>query len=229
MRSTLRPLAAEFLGTFGFVFVAAGVTVINAARNDMFGFGGAGFAQAAAFAVLVTATMRISGGHLNPAVTFAVWMAGRIKTQRAALYIVSQLAAAVVAVLCVAEIFPSGAAHMAGYGVPRIAQDVTLTQAVLLEAILTLCLVSAVFGTAISRQAPQVGGFAVGLVLLFAGFVAGPITGAALNPARAFGPALLALDWHGHLAYWLGPLLGAAVGAFLWGKLLLPIPGDAEV
>jgi aquaporin TIP len=229
MRSTLRPLVAEFLGTFGFVFAVVAVAVISAARNDLLGFAGAALVQAAAFAVLVTATMRISGGHLNPAVTFAVWMTGRIKTPQAALYIVSQLAAAVVAVLCVGQILPPGAVHAASYGVPRITQDVTLTQAVLLEAVLTLCLVSAVFGTMISRQAPQVGGLAVGLVLLFAVFVGGPITGAALNPARAFGPALVALDWHGHLAFWLGPLLGAAVAAFLWDKLLLPLPGDPEV
>lgn len=228
MRSTLRPLAAEFLGTFGFVFAGAGVVVTNAARNDMFGFGGIAFAHALAFAVMVTATMRISGGHLNPAVTFAVWMVGRIKPGRAALYVVTQLAAAVVAVLCVGHLFPATAAQQASFGVPRIAQDMTLTQAVLLEAVLTLCLVSAVFGTALSRHAPQVGGFAIGLVLLFAMFVAGPLTGAALNPARAFGPALVAMDWHGHLAYWIGPLLGAAVAAFAWGKLLLPLPGDPE-
>ena len=228
MRSTLRPLAAEFLGTFGFVFVGAGIVVTNAARNDLFGLGGVAFAHALALAVMVTVTMRISGGHLNPAVTFAVWMAGRIKTRPAALYIVTQLAAAVVAVLCIGRMFPTPGVYAASYGVPRIAQDMTLTQAVLLEAVLTLCLVSAVFGTAVSRHAPQVGGFAIGLVLLFATFVAGPLTGAALNPARAFGPALVAMDWHGHLAYWIGPLLGAAVAAFLWGKLLLPIPGDPE-
>jgi MIP family channel proteins len=228
MRSTLRPLAAEFLGTFGFVFVGAGVVVTNTARNDMFGLGGIAFAQALAYAVMITATMRISGGHLNPAVTFAVWMAGRIKTRLAALYVVTQLVAAVVAVLCVGQLFPAGAAQQASFGVPRIAQDITLTQAVLLEAVLTLCLVSAVFGTVLSRHAPQVGGFAIGLVLLFGILVAGPLTGAALNPARAFGPALVALDWHGHLAYWIGPLLGAAVAAFLWGKLLLPLPGDPE-
>jgi aquaporin Z len=228
MRSSLRPLAAEFLGTFAFVFVGAGVVVTNAARNDLFGVGGIALAHGLAFAVMVTATLRISGGHLNPAVTFAVWMAGRIKTRPAALYVVAQLAAAVVAALCVGQLFPAAAAQQASFGVPRIAQDLTLTQAVLLEAVLTLCLVSAVFGTAVSRHAPQVGGFAIGLVLVFAIFVAGPFTGAALNPARAFGPALIARDWHGHLAYWIGPLLGAAVAAFLWGKLLLPLPGDPE-
>jgi aquaporin TIP len=228
MRSTLRPLAAEFLGTFAFVFVGAGIVVTNTARNDLFGIGGVAFAHAFAFAIMVTATMRISGGHLNPAVTFAVWMTGRLRLRVAALYVVVQLVAAVAAVACVGQLFPAAAAHQASFGVPRIAQDITLTQAVLLEAVLTLCLVSAVFGTAISRHAPHVGGFAIGLVLLFAGFVAGPLTGAALNPARAFGPALVSGDWHGHLAYWIGPLLGAAVAAFLWGKLLLPIPGDPE-
>jgi aquaporin Z len=80
----------------------------------------------------------------------------------------------------------------------------------------------------VSPHAPRVGGFAIGLVLLFDILIGGPLSGAAMNPARAFGPAAVSLDWHGQLAYWLGPLLGAAAAAFVWAKLLLPIPGDPE-
>jgi aquaporin Z len=104
----------------------------------------------------------------------------------------------------------------------------TMTAAVVLEAALTAFLVSAVFGTAVSRHAPRVGGFAIGLTFIPAILVAGSLTGGALNPARAFGPALVSGDWHGHLAYWIGPLLGAAVAALVWAKVLLPIPGDPE-
>jgi aquaporin TIP len=228
MRATLRPLAAEFLGTFGFVFIGAGAVVMNVARTGTVGLFGIAVAHGLAFAIMVTATMPISGGHLNPAVTFAVWMAGRIDLRKAILYVVAQLLAAVVAVLCVKWLFPVSAAQATSLGVPRIGPDIQLTGAVILEAILTLFLVSAVFGTAVSSQAPKVGGFAIGLVLVFDILVGGPLTGAAVNPARAFGPALVAMDWHGHLIYWVGPLLGAAVAAFVWAKLLLPIPGDPE-
>jgi len=228
MRSTLRPVAAEFVGTFVFVFVGCGAVVVDAARGGLFGVGGIAFAHAFGLAIGVTMAMPISGGHLNPAVTFAVWAAGRIDLRRAALYVVAQLAAAVAAVLVIKVLFPASGVAAASLGVPRIAQDLTLTAAVFVEAVLTFFLVSAVFGTGVSRHAPKVGGFAIGLTLIPAIFVGGPLTGAALNPARAFGPALVTLDWYGHLAYWIGPLLGAAVAALIWSKVLLPVLGDPE-
>jgi aquaporin Z len=182
MRSTLRPLAAEFLGTFGFVFIGAGLVVVDAMQRPGLGLGLVAIGHGLALAVMVTMTMRISGGHLNPAVTFGVWAAGRIDLKRAALYVVSQLLGAVVAALCVKWLLPATAAEAASLGVPRIAGDVDFTRAVLLEAFLTLFLVSAVFGTGVSRHAPQVGGFAIGLVLVFDILVGGPLTGAAMNP-----------------------------------------------
>jgi MIP family channel proteins len=228
MRPTMRPLAAEFLGTFLFVFVGCGAVVLNAAHNNFLGLGGIAFAHALAFAIAVTMTMNISGGHINPAVTFGLWVAGRIDVRKAALYVAVQLAAAVVAVLMVRVTYPVGAGVATSFGVPRLSSDISLSRAIALEAVLTLFLVSAVFGTAVSVHAPRVGGFAIGLTLLPAILVAGPLTGAALNPARAFGPALVSMDWHGHIVYWLGPLLGAAVAGLVWGKVLLPLPGDPE-
>jgi aquaporin Z len=224
MRSTVRPLLAEFLGTFGLVFIGAGAVVMDA--GGQLGLVGVALAHAIVLGVMVTATMRISGGHINPAVTFGLWMASKIDLKNAALYVVSQLAAAVFAALCVKWLYPTMAGEAMSYGVPRIAQNVTFTKAVFIEAILTLFLVSAVFGTAVSRHAPRVGGFGIGLVLLFDILAGGPLTGGAMNPARAFGPALVANDWHGHLAYWIGPALGAAVAAVLWGKVLLPREGE---
>lgn len=226
MRATLRPLLAEFLGTFFFVFVACAVVVLSGSRD--IGLGGTAFGLALAYAIAVTVMMPISGGHLNPAVTFAVWMAGRLEGPRAAGYVAAQLVAAAVAALVVARMYPLGPVEASSVGVPRIGSEMTLTGAIVLEAVLTALLVSAFFGTAVSRHAARVGGFAIGLTLIPAILVAGPLTGAALNPARAFGPALVAGDWHGHLAYWIGPLLGAAVAALLWAKVLLPIPGDPE-
>ena len=107
-------------------------------------------------------------------------------------------------------------------GVPVIANSVSLGQAIGIELVLTFFLVSAVFGTAVSPDAPRVAGFGIGLVLLFDILVGGPLTGAAMNPARAFGPALVAGQWVGHLVYWIGPLLGGLLAAVLWEYVLLP-------
>ena len=90
---------------------------------------------------------------------------------------------------------------------------------------LTFFLVSAVFGTCVNADAPKVGGFGVGLVLVFDILVGGPLTGAAMNPARAFGPALVAGQWVAHVVYWVGPILGGIVAALLWEHVLLPQAG----
>ena len=220
----IRALVGEFLGTFALVFIGAGAVVVDASKNGALGLPGVAFAHAAVLSVMVSATMNISGGHLNPAVTFAIWMSNRIKLVDGALYIVVQLAAGALGALAVKMLAPAMAGEMTSYGVPRIAGDVTLTKAILIEGVLTLFLVSAVFGTAVSPDAPKIGGFGIGTVLLFDILMGGPLTGAAMNPARAFGPALVGNDWHGHAAYWIGPLLGAAVAGILWSKILLPIP-----
>lgn len=225
MRPIIRPLAAEFLGTFGFVFIGAGAVVVDSAKGGELGLVGIALAHALAFSVMVTMTMNISGGHLNPAVTLGLWLAKKIDTRMGALYIVSQLSAAVLAALLVRWLLPGMAGEVTSYGTPRISGLLTDPQAIFIEAILTLLLVSAVFGTAVSAEAPRVGGFGIGLVLLFDILVGGPLTGAAMNPARAFGPALVAGDWNGHLIFWFGPFLGGAVAGVLWWWLL-PREGD---
>ncbi len=225
MSAKLRPLTAEFIGTFGLVFIGAGSIVVNQASGAL-GLLGIALAHAVVLSVMVTALMRISGAHFNPAVTLGLWLANKIEAKDAGFYVLTQLVAAVVAALLVKLLFPSVAGEITGYGVPRIASDVDLIQAILLEAILTFFLVSAVFGTAVSPEAPSgIGGFGIGLVLLFDILVGGPLTGAAMNPARAFGPAAIANDWVAQGAYWIGPLLGGAVAALVWGKVLLPKDG----
>ncbi len=222
MTKTLKQLVAEFLATFALVFIGAGAVVVDSMTGGDVGLVGIALAHGIVLAVMVTATMPISGGHVNPAVTFALWLARKIDARRAGLYIVAQLAGAVAGAFLLKALFPVGAGDATGWGVPRISPFVTFPQAIVIEAVLTLFLVSAVFGTAISPQAPKVGGFGIGLVLTFDVLAAGPLTGAAMNPARAFGPALAANDWHAHAAYWAGPLLGAAVAAVVWWWLLSP-------
>ena len=191
MSAKLRPLTAEFIGTFGLVFIGGGSVVVNEARSGALGLTGIALAHAMVLAVMVTALMRISGAHFNPAVTLGVWLTNKIEAKDAGLYVVTQLIAAVVAALLIKALLPAVAGEIAGYGTPRIAGDVDFMKAIVIEAILTFFLVSAVFGTAVSSEAPKVGGFGIGLVLLFDILVGGPLTGAAIRgvPYPAISPA----------------------------------------
>jgi aquaporin Z len=216
-------LVAEALGTFALVFVGAAVVVVNGGfPNSGIGLIGIALAHAVVLAVMVTATMTISGGHLNPAVTIGLLVTRRIAPADAGAYIVAQLAAATAGAALAKALLPAAAVRAALLGTPVIASSVTLEQAIGMELVLTFFLMSAVFGTAVSPDSPRVGGFGIGLVLLFDILVGGPLTGAAMNPARAFGPALVAGQWLGHVAYWVGPILGALLAALLWQYVLLP-------
>lgn len=223
MPSLARRLTAEALGTFGLVFVGAAVVVVNGGfPNSGIGLLGIALAHAVVLSVMISATMTISGGHLNPAVTVGLLAARRIDAASALAYIITQLVAACVAAYLVKLLLPPNAVRDTMLGVPVIASSVTAGQAIGLELILTFFLVSAVFGTAVSPDAPRVAGFGIGLVLLFDILVGGPLTGAAMNPARAFGPAAVAGEWVGQLVYWIGPILGALLAALLWEHVLLP-------
>ena len=223
MPSLARRLVAEAFGTFAFVFVGAAVVVVNGGfPNSGIGLIGIALAHAVALAVMVTATMTISGGHLNPAVTIGLLVTRRIAPAAAGAYIVVQLAAATAGAALAKALLPAAAVRATLLGTPVIASSVTLGQAIGMELVLTFFLMSAVFGTAVSPDSPRVGGFGIGLVLLFAILVGGPLTGAAMNPARAFGPAVVAGHWLGHVAYWVGPILGALLAAILWQYVLLP-------
>jgi MIP family channel proteins len=223
MPSLARRLVAEALGTFSFVFVGAAVVVVNGGfPNSGIGLLGIALAHALALSIMITATMTISGGHLNPAVTIGLLAARRISVVSAIAYIVTQLAAATLAAFLVKALLPVGAVRSALVGVPVIAGSMTLGQAIGLELVLTFFLMFAVFGTAVSPDAPRVGGFGIGLVLLFDILVGGPLTGAAMNPARAFGPAVASGEWVGHIVYWVGPVAGALLAALVWEYFLLP-------
>jgi aquaporin TIP len=223
MPSLTRRLTAEALGTFGLVFVGAAVVVVNGGfPNSGIGLIGIAFAHATVLSIMITSTMTISGGHLNPAVTIGLLLGRRIDPLSAAGYIAVQLAAACLAALLVKLLLPAPAVRNAMLGVPVIASSVSLGQAIGIELVLTFFLMSAVFGTAVSPDAPRVAGFGIGLVLLFDILVGGPLTGAAMNPARAFGPAVISGEWVGQLVYWIGPIVGALLAAVLWEFLLLP-------
>src|SRR5690348_5153300 len=225
MPNRLRPLTAEFIGTLLFVFLGVGSMVAAAASGS--GAGGIGpvgvaLAHGIGMAVIVSMTMSISGGHINPAVTFGLWIANKIGGRLAWQYVGAQVLGAVAGAGLVKAFLPRIAVAMTLVGTPRLASDVTFMQAVWIEALLTFFLVSAVFGTAVSSEAPRIAGFGIGLAIFVDGLVGGGLTGAVMNPARAIGPALVAWQWSAHAVYWIGPLIGAGVAGALWKAVLLP-------
>ncbi|MGE5092430.1 MAG: MIP/aquaporin family protein [Bacillota bacterium] len=229
MPSLTRRLVAEFIGTFGFVFFGCGAVVANAYPGSGIGVPSIALVHGIALAVLVTATMAISGGLLNPALTVGLFVARRLDAKSTVGYIIVQCLGAILGALALKLLFPIGIARLVSYGTPMIANTITLPAAIAIEALLTFFLMSAVFGTAVLANAPRVGGFAIGLTLYACIVVAAQLTGPAVNPARAFGPAVVSGVWVGHIAYWIGPIVGAVVAALLWDRVLLPPREDVTV
>lgn len=222
MPSLVRRSLAEALGTFAFVFIGTGAVAAKYYPDANYGLFGIATAHGLALAVMITATMAISGGHLNPAVTIGLLVTRHTNLRTALAYIPAQLTGAVLASLLLKAVFPVGVTRPISLGTPTIGVNILITQAIAVEAILTFFLVSAVFGTCVNSQAPKVGGFGIGLVVLVGILVGGPATGAAMNPARAFGPALVSGQWIGQAVYWVGPLVGGILAALVWEHVLLP-------
>jgi MIP family channel proteins len=221
MHSLSRRALAEAIGTFGLVFFGAGTVAVQGMPNGASGIVGIALAHGLVLAVLVTALLGISGGHLNPAVTLGLLVARRTEARTAAVYIVAQLIGAVLAAFLIKAVYPIGMTRGVTLGTPAIAGAVQFHQAVMMEAAMAFLLVSAVFGTCVNPASPRIGGFGIGLALTVDILAGGPLTGAAVNPARAFGPALVSGNWVAHAAYWIGPILGGIIAAVVWEYVLL--------
>ena len=216
----MRPLAAEFIGAFVLVFAGAGSIIVfsgNAAGVVVIAL-----AHGLAIAVMVSTLGHISGGLFNPALTVGLWVTRRLGTLATAGFVLAQLAGAAVAAWGLLLLFPEAQREAANLGVPALGPTTSFAQGVGLEAVMTLILMLVVFGTALDGRGPRVGGFAIGLTITLDIFFGGPLTGAAMNPARAFGPALAQLSWDSHLVYWIGPLIGAVAGALIYHYVFMP-------
>jgi MIP family channel proteins len=222
MHSLFRRSIAEAFGTFGLVFFGSAAVAAQWMPGGASGMLGIALAHGLVLAVLVTALLSISGGHLNPAVTLGLVVARRTNLTTAAAYIAAQLTGAVLASLLLKTVFPIAMVRGMSLGTPTIAGSIQFNQAVIMEAAMAFLLVSAVFGTVCNPAAPRHGGLWIGLALVVDILAGGPLTGAAVNPARAFGPALVSGQWVAHAAYWVGPILGGAAAALLWEYVLLP-------
>jgi MIP family channel proteins len=215
-----RAYLAETIGTFAVVFVSAGAVCLNEFTGRGMGLLGVALASGLMLSVAVTATAHLSGGHLNPAVTFGFFILGKMDRSQALRYVGFQLLGATRAGFSLRAIFDEHVWRQAQLGTPVLAPEITTARAIFLEAILAFLLVFAFWATLQEDRAPRIGGFGVGLTWCAEILVAGPLTGAAANPARAFGPALASGQWGSHLVYWIGPLLGGGLAAFLYAHFL---------
>lgn len=214
---------AELLGTFALVFIGAGSVCANyyLVKSGSPGFGLLGIAIAFGFVVVAVAYSLgyISGAHINPAVTISMVTTRRMKVGVGFMYIVSQVAGATLAGYMLKVLFPNALAG-AFLGTCVLGADVTVTQAIVMETVITFLLVFVVYATVIDkRSTPALAGLAIGFVVLFGVMVGGAISGGSMNPARVFGPAMASGHFANHYVWWVGPILGGIAAGFTYDLL----------
>ena len=256
MTKLVPALVAEAIGVFALSFI--GILAIHELGAVPGGLIGIALAHGLILAIMISVFMAVSGGHINPAVTVGLLVGGKIKIGPALAYIIAQGIGGILAGLVVIAIFASTPKHPApapeptnpqavvslenagspgaqlvANGTPSLSdipekQPVSPFGAFLAETVATFFLVLAVWGTAVDPRAPKIGGFGIGLVVTADILAIGPLTGAAMNPARAFGPALASTlggahyDWANHWIFWAGPLLGGILASLIYRGLIYP-------
>jgi len=225
MYNLAQKLFAEFLGTFALVFFAAGAICVDFQLRATGGLGLVGIALASGltYAIMVSALSHISGGHFNPAVTIGYWVTRRLSTLESLAYWAAQLAGATAAAFYLKLVVPEDIANNVFLGTPELMRDFPRWSGMALEGVATFFLVLVVFATLVDERSAfrSVGSFATGLTVTLGTLVAGPLTGGALNPARAFGPTLASNHWLNWGIYWVGPLGGGFLAGLLYDSLLL--------
>ncbi len=229
MYSLPQKLVAEFIGTFTLIFIGAGSICadqyLSASASGGIGLLAIAAAHGLAIGIMVTAVGHISGGHLNPAVTIGFWVTRRLSTLQSLAYWIAQLLGGSSAAYLLVAILPESGWRLKALGsiTPDLAPDFTRGHAIALEAVLTFFLVFVVFATAVDAGGAfnKIAGFAIGLTITMDILFGGPFTGASMNPARTFGPALATRHWQNHGVYWAGPLLGGVVAGFVYDRIFL--------
>jgi aquaporin TIP len=215
----LRLFAAEAIGTFVLVLIGVGSVSASRMATGSVDLLAVALAFGLVVAAVVAATGHVSGAHINPAVTVSLLAVGKLKAGDAVAYVLSQLVGAALAGLaCNALLGPGSAAA----GATQLAPSVSAVQGVAIEAILTFILVFVIFGTAVDMRAQKSPALFIGLAVAVDILVGGPYTGASMNPARSFGPAVAGGVWNSHWIYWLGPIIGGTVAALAYTFLFLP-------
>jgi aquaporin TIP len=224
----LRRGAAEFIGAFALIFIGAGAVVAAGPSGDP-GVVAIALANGLVIAVMVSAVGHISGGHFNPAITLGFLVTGRLAPLLAVIYWIAQFAGAVAAAGLLRWIFDD--ASEGNLGAPVLSPSIQPEAGLVIEAILTFFLVWVVFATAADPRGTfkSIAGLAIGLTITADVLMGGPLTGAAMNPARAFGPELVAWDWDNAWIWYIGPFAGGVIAAVVYELLYLRPPRPAVV
>lgn len=217
----IRALIVEFICTFLFVFAGVGAAMGSdkLEGNSLVSLFFIAMAHALVVAVMISAGFRICGGHLNPAVTIGLCVGGHITVFRSLLYWIDQCLASVAA--CALLYYLTG-----GLTTPihSLASGVGYLQGVIMEIVLTFSLLFTVYATIVDPKKGFIGGLGPLLTGLVVGaniMAGGAFSGASMNPARSFGPALVSGDWTDHWVYWVGPLIGGALAGFMFENFFI--------
>ena len=228
MYTPFQKFAAEFLGTFALVFFGAGAVCADRYLQSSGGIGllGVALASGLAMAIMVSALGHISGGHFNPAISIGFWVTRRIGTMEAFLYWAAQILGGIVAAFLLKAIIPQETWRAVALGTPELVRDFSTPSALVLEAVTSFFLVLVFFATSVDERGAfrSIAGFGIGLTVTLGILVIAPFTGAAMNPARAFGPALASNHWTNWGVYWIGPLAGGFLAGLLYDTLYLKKP-----
>jgi len=214
----MRNYVAEAVGTFALVFIGIGAIANNNTGDILV----PAFAHGLTVMVMVFAVGAVSGCHINPAVSISLLLDGKISPVQTAGYVLSQLIGATLAALLAWPVFTYGAVAL---GSPVLNPGFNYGQAFICEFVGTFFLMLVIYGVAVAPKSVHPGAaIAIGMTVTAGIFLAGPISGAAFNPARSFGPALVAglygTDFLNQSVYWIGPLAGAIAATFLYSKVL---------
>ncbi len=216
-QNTVRSLIAEFIGPFTLVFAGAGAIIATGGGNLV----AIALAHGLAIGLMVAAAGHVSGGVYNPAITCGLMVARKLTLLQGILYIVAQLLGGLVAAVCLKMIFPPDMVAKANLGAAAIGSGVTVGAAVLMEIILTFFLMFVIYGTAVDERGPRaIAPLVIGLTITMDIFVGGGVSGAVMNPARHFGPALVAGAWANWWVWYLAPVVGAVLAAALYAYVL---------
>ncbi|CAL0316669.1 unnamed protein product [Lupinus luteus] len=222
---SVRATIAEFISTFIFVFAGEGSIL---ALDKIYKLRGSSaselvvIALAHAFSLFaaISASMHVSGGHVNPAVTFGALLGGRISVLRAVYYWIAQLLGSILAAL----LLRLGTNNMRPESF-HVSVGVGAAHGLVLEIAMTFGLMYIVYATAIDPKRGPIGSLAplaIGLLVGANILLGGPFDGGCMNPARAFGPALVGWRWKYHWVFWVGPLIGAALAALIYEYVMVP-------
>jgi aquaporin TIP len=232
-RELWKAAVAEFFGPFTLCVAGIGAIISTQSLTGGGNLVAVSLAHGLAIGLMVAAVGSISGGHLNPAVTISMLATGQVGVKRATAYIVAQLLGGVAGAGILTFVFPAlgdlGRNNPGvNLGLPGLGPDVSIPGALIMEGVMTFFLVLVIFGTAVDPRGPKaIAPLAIGLIITMDILTGGRITGAAMNPARAFGPAVVQQDFTNWWIYWVGPIVGGLIAAFLYTYLWLPSGGSA--